>query len=78
LETSWGIGGVGSSGIIVGELDRILLNKPTTGFMPNGVEFKAERREPSGENHTIFPTFHHSPESLRTSAFIANFKAPPT
>ncbi len=31
---------------------------------------KAERREPSGENRAILPTFQHLPECLRTSAYM--------
>jgi hypothetical protein len=29
----------------------LLLHKPPVGLAPNGVEFKAERRKPSGEKH---------------------------
>ncbi len=46
----------------------LFFKKPTTGFMPNGVELKAERREPSGENYARLQTFHHIPECLRTSS----------
>ncbi len=42
-------------------IDRIELS-------PNGLELKAERREPSGENYANSQTFHHLPECLRTSA----------
>jgi hypothetical protein len=41
----------------------------SVGFMANGVEFKAERRKPSGEKHCYTGIFHHSPECLRSSAY---------
>ncbi len=33
-----------------------------------GVELKAERREPSGENLASSRIFHNAPERVRTSA----------
>ena len=41
----------------------------TVGLVPNSVEFKAERRKPSGEKPCDIEDVHHSPECLRTSAY---------
>jgi hypothetical protein len=43
----------------------------SVGFMPNGVELKAERRKPSGEKHCDIEVSVPAPDRLFLSAGLA-------